>query len=551
MSKVIERLKRGMNEQNIDLYLLPTQDEFLGEYVPDHGKRLEYMTNFTGSNGMAIFNTKGQDYFYTDGRYLLQAAKQLDSGFEVLDMRAEPLGKKLQSLTSEGLIVGIDPKLHNISQIDAISKIVPPDKMVFVDSNIVDEVWEDRPKASYSNIDLHPLKFAGESHSDKKAKILKKLQENEVDAVIITNPHSVCWLLNIRGRDLDYTPLLLARAVLYSSGEVKIFCDNGADEEVLKYFDNNNISIHSSEKFEKEIEGLSSKRVSISKAAPYWLKMKLPEAVIEEDYCEYPKAIKNKVELEGAKIAHERDGKAVSKLIDWIQDAVSKGKKITEYDVLKKSVEFRSEQKNFVCPSFPTIAGFKENGAIIHYKPDEDSKEISGDGILLIDSGGQYLEGTTDITRTISIGNPTQEQIHDFTLVLKGYIAVATAKFKPGTTGADLDKLARQYLKEEGKDYAHGTGHGVGSFLSVHEGPHSISHVSKVPLMPGMIVSIEPGYYKEGEYGIRIESLAFVKEKGEILEFEVLTICQIDENLVDCSLLSNEEKNYLNSYKKS
>jgi len=549
MNKFIDKLKEIMRDQKVDLYLLPTQDEFLGEYVSDHGKRLEYLTNFTGSNGMAIFNTKGQDYFYTDGRYMLQASKQLDPGFKIVDMREEPLSQKLKSLTAEGLTLGIDPKLHNISQIEVISKVVPQDRRVFIESNIVDDIWKNKPKAFYSDIGMHPLKFAGESHGNKKAKILEKLREGGVDAVIVMNPHSVCWLLNIRGRDLDYTPLLLARAILHKSGDIDLFCNNSADEEVIKYFADNNISLNPSEKFESKIENLKSHKVSISKSSPYWLKMKLPNALIEVDYCEYPKAIKNKVELEGAKIAHERDGKAVTKLIEWVQNSVSKGEDITEYDVLKKSVEFRAEQKNFACPSFPTIAGFRENGAIIHYKPDESSKKISGNGLLLIDGGGQYLEGTTDITRTISIGKPTKEQIHDFTLVLKGYIAVASAKFKPGTTGEYLDKLARQYLKEDGKDYAHGTGHGVGSFLSVHEGPHSISHVSKVPFAPGMIVSIEPGYYKEGEYGIRIESLAFVKENGSILEFEILTQCEISEDLINFTLLSEDEKNYLNSYK--
>jgi Xaa-Pro aminopeptidase len=388
MNKNIDSLKERMRDRNIDLYLLPTQDEFLGEYVSDHGKRLEYMTNFTGSNGIAIFNTKGQDYFYTDGRYILQASKQLDHRFKVIDMREDPLGQKLRSLTAEGLTLGIDPKLHNISAIESISKLISHDSIIFIDSNIVDDIWKNRPKAFYSDIELHPLEFAGESHANKKSKILEKVMESGVDAVIIMNPHSVCWLLNIRGRDVDYTPLLFARAILHKNGDVDLFCDNSAGEEVIRYFDENKISLNPSEKFESRTEHLKFDKVSISKSAPYWLKIKLPDAMIEEDYCEYPKAIKNKVELEGAKIAHERDGKAVTKLIEWVQNSVAKGEDITEHDVLKKSVEFRAEQKNFACPSFPTIAGFRENGAIIHYKPDENSKKISENGLLLIDSGG-------------------------------------------------------------------------------------------------------------------------------------------------------------------
>ena len=541
-----------MKEQNIDLYLLPTQDEFLGEYVSDNGKRLEYMTNFTGSNGIALFNANGQDYFYTDGRYILQANKQLESNFQVLDMREEPLSKKLKAFSEEGLTIGIDPKLHKILQIEALLKVVPRDSMVFLEKNLVDDLWDNRPQASYSGIELHPIEFAGETHVDKKSKILENLKRNATDAVIITNPHSICWLLNIRGRDLKYTPLLLARAILYSNGKIDLFCDNEASGEVSEYFVDNNIAPNSSELFENQLESLRGDKVSISKFAPYWLKMKLPEAIIEDDYCEYPKAIKNKTEIEGAKIAHERDGVAVTKLIEWVQESVSQGKDITEYDVLKKSVEFRAEQKDFVCPSFPTIAGFKENGAIIHYKPEKDSKKITGDGLLLIDSGGQYFEGTTDITRTIAIGKPTKEQIHDFTLVLRGYIAVASARFKIGTTGADLDILARKYLNAENKDYAHGTGHGVGSFLSVHEGPQSISHISKVPLVPGMVVSIEPGYYKEGSHGIRIESLAFVREyEYDALGFEILTRVSISENLIDFDILTSEEEKFIKSYNSS
>lgn len=548
----MESLKNKMREQDIDLYLLPTQDEFLGEYVSDNGKRLEYMTNFTGSNGIALFNAKGQDYFYTDGRYILQANKQLDSSFKVLDMSEEPLGKKLKAFSEEGFTIGIDPKLHKIIQIEALLKVVPRDKVVFLERNLVDDLWDNRPQSSYSCIELHPLEFAGESHEDKKSKILEKVKKKGIDAVIITNPHSICWLLNIRGRDLEYTPLLLVRAILHSNGKIDLFCDNSASGEASEYFVDNNIILSSSELFESQLDSLQGNKVSISKSAAYWLRMKLPEAIIEDDYCEYPKAIKNEAEIKGAKIAHERDGIAVTKLIQWVQESVSQGKEITEYDVLNKSVEFRSEQKNFVCPSFPTIAGFKENGAIIHYKPEKDSKKITGDGLLLIDSGGQYFEGTTDITRTISIGKPTKEQVNDFTLVLRGYIAVASAKFKRGTTGADLDILARQYLREEGKDYAHGTGHGVGSFLSVHEGPQSISHISKVPLVPGMIVSIEPGYYKEGAHGIRIESLAFVKECGhDAFEFETLTKAPISESLIDFDILTAEEIEFIKSYNSS
>lgn len=555
MNKKITELKSLFKKYDIDFYIVPSQDEFLGEYTTEHSNRLKYITGFTGSNGLAIFSKTGEDYFYTDGRYLIQARQQLPENFEVLDMTKIPLKDKLLELCKSGVKIGVDARMHSVMQIENLIKFLPENSLSFLEDNLVDLIWQNRPERYISNISLHPIKYSGEKVLSKKNRIIYMLKENCMDAVLITDPHSVCWLMNIRGRDLEYTPLILARAILETNGGLTLFCDNKCSPEVKKYFKENDINVRMENDFPSACSELKGKKVSISNHnVSYWFKMKLDNAIIEKDYCDMLKARKNRTEIQGAIAAHIEDAKAVSGVIDWVYKSLDKGKKVTELDVSSKVLELRKSGKDFVQPSFPTIAGFKEHGAVIHYIPSKDTnKEISGNGILLIDSGGQYYCGTTDITRTIAIGNPTEEQIHDFTLVLRGFIAVASAKFDKGTAGKDLDILARKYLVEEEKDYAHGTGHGVGSFLSVHEGPYSISKYSSLALIEGIILSIEPGFYKEGEYGIRIENLAFVKESSERgkLEFQMLTKVPIQEKLIDFNMLSDEEKDWLEKYNKS
>jgi Xaa-Pro aminopeptidase len=532
----IERIKSLFLEYNIDSYLIPSTDEYLGEYTTEHSNRLKYVTEFSGSNGIALINSKGKNYFFTDGRYMIQAKNELNNDFEICEIAKYNLKTHLSSLSN--LRVGFCPKMHSALQIKNLDFSLVP-----IEESLVDIIWDQRPKREYSDIFLHDS-YAGESTKSKIGKLLESMISDGVETYVITDPHAVCWLLNIRGRDLIYTPIILAFAILYKNGHLSLFSDNAYDQVVKEYFDQNNVSVFSEKMFVNHLANL--KKVVISEKSSYWFEMLLPNALKVVDYCDKLKCIKNKTELEGAIFAHKKDGRAVSKLLNWINN---QNQEFKEMDIVDKVMEFRQHEKGFICPSFPTIAGFNSNGAIIHYRPQENSnKVISENGILLIDSGGQYLEGTTDITRTIAIGTPTEEQIHNFTLVLKGMISVVSAKFPIGTTGTYLDKLARQYLITESKDYAHGTGHGVGSFLSVHEGPQAIANSNNIALEPGMILSIEPGFYKEGEYGIRIENLAYIKKVDGLLEFEVLTLVPIDETLINFSMLTEEETKWLNKY---
>ena len=546
----MKKLKELFSEFGIDAYIVPSQDEFLGEYTTEHTNRLEYITGFSGSNGVAVFNLTGKDCFFTDGRYLIQAENQLQGDFEIIDMTKDPTKDRITSWCNSGMKIGIDPKLHSVVQITAWLEHIPQNNLVIIDQNLVDLVWENRPIKIYSDINLHPLKYSGEDVSSKKNKILAMMKESSVEAFVITDPHSVCWLLNIRGRDLLHTPLVLSRAILYEDGSLELFCSNPCSDQVRKCFKKNNITLLKEDHFEIKLADLKEAKVRITSKASYWLKMNLPNAMCDADYCESLQSYKNNVEIQGAIAAHIKDGRAVSKLIAWVKEGHRAGRKMTELDVSAKALEFRSEEEGFVCPSFSTIAGFKGNGAIIHYKPSEETSiEISGNGVLLIDSGGQYFDGTTDITRTIAIGTPTQEQKHDFTLVLKGAIRLMSVRISPDTAGKDLDILARQDLKAEGKDYAHGTGHGVGSFLSVHEWPRAVFSSPSGIFKPGMIFSIEPGFYKENEYGIRIENLVLVQEDPTgMLEFKVLTVVPIDEELVDFGMLTETEKAWVKQY---
>jgi len=534
-----EKIKALFLEYEIDAYLIPSTDEYLGEYTIECNDRLKYATGFSTSNGVALLNAKGKDYFFTDARYIIAAKRELVDNFEVCDISTYNLKTHLLSIGN--LRVGFCPRVHSALQINNLDGQLVP-----IDENLVDLAWEKRPKRKFSDIFLHD-KYAGEASISKINRVLELMRQDSVDAYLITDPHSVCWLLNIRGRDFDYTPIILCSAILYQDGKLSLFSDNGYNDAISLYFSDLSISVYPESYFGKHLDASKNKKVAVGAKLSYWIEMKLQNALKVEDYCDKLKSIKNNIELEGAISAHKKDGRAVSKLLKWVKDQTGE---FTELDVVDKALEFRQQEPNFVCPSFPTIAGFNANGAIIHYRPESKTNLlIKKNGILLIDSGGQYLEGTTDITRTIAIGNPTEEQIHNFTLVLKGMISVAKARFPHGTTGAELDKLAREYLLAEGKDYGHGTGHGVGSFLSVHEEPrNAMTKSSAAVLGAGMITSIEPGFYKEGEYGIRIENLAYVKEVRGMLEFEILTLVPIDESLVDFDMLTIDEKEWLERY---
>lgn len=550
MEDRLVKLQEWLKKAGLDYYVIPSNDEFHGEYVPKFNARLEYITGFGGSNGIAVISKDDDHHFFTDGRYLLQAKRDLDKKFTIKDIESESFINWLANLLSNSNAkVALDPKLHTAAQIKKLQEKNVSENLHLIEENVVDEIWHDRPEKPYTYISVHDHEYAGKSVKEKVSEVLELLEKTSASAAIITDPHAVCWLLNIRGEDLEFTPIAFSYAIVYKDGGVKAFFASFPTQTMFYYFLDNDVDIFYLHTFKRESADIEGK-VLLSKNTSHWVASLFPEYLIDhEGALELHRAIKNEREIEGAIQAHIKDGAALQSFFKWLPDNIAG---LTELDISKKLLEFRMKQKGFVSPSFDSIVGFKEHGAIIHYKPTVmTNKKIEGSGILLIDSGGQYYEGTTDVTRTIAIGEPTKEQMHDFTLVLKGHIRLASHVFKPGTTGSDLDKLARQDLQEEGKDYAHGTGHGVGSFLSVHEGPHGINKYNKVPLVPGMILSIEPGFYKEGEYGIRIENLVYVAEAEDqhgYLKFNMLTRVPIDERLVDFTMLNGDEKKWLQKY---
>lgn len=555
----LKALKEKLKDQKIDFFFLPNSDEFFLEYLPETEKRIEYLTGFSGSNAFVIFGEK-KSQFFTDGRYILQAKNQLNlSEFEVLNITEKSIFSWLENNLKKGQKLAFDGKLQSLNFIKTCQKIAEKNgaELVFLERNPLEMIWQNRPKPKNSLLFFCDEKISGENSSSKRKRVLENL---EGDAVIITKPENLCWLLNLRASDIEFNPLFLAYGILFKNGEIELFID----EKRLKNLSNEalkKVTTIQPDCFDLRIAVL---RKTINKiqidatSTNYWLYEVLQknnfEIVFKNDVIEILKCCKNEIEICGAEKSHEIDGLAVTKFLFWLEKSLKKGKKIDEISAEEKLLEFRKKHPDFLYPSFATISSFAGNGAIIHYHASEKTnKKISENSLFLIDSGGQYFGknfcGTTDITRTIAIGKPSAEMIENFTRVLKGHIALARAKFPIGTNGATLDALARFHLWQAKKDYDHGTGHGVGSFLSVHEGPCSISRKSTQPLLPNMILSNEPGFYVEEKYGIRIENLMLVKKCDEkFLQFKTLTLAPIDVNLIDFSMLTYPEKKWLSDY---
>lgn len=523
-SEKLEYLRKQLIKHAITGYIQTVADEFLSEYPPDCFQRVSYLSGFSGSAGTLII-TGTKAALFVDGRYILQAAAEVDGALFEIHNSGTVAPETWLAKECGGEKIGYDANLFTPA---ALRKFKNP--MVAV-PNLVDAVWEGRPTFPATDIFPHEEKYAGESAESKCMRLAAELKKQGVDAVFLSAPESVCWLLNIRARDVECTPLVLARALLFSDGKTELLRGNAP------------------------LPGLTGKRVLVDESqtpVAFISALEKAGAVIVKgaDPCLVPKACKNDVQLAGIRAAHMRDGRAVVKLLSWIEghnDIHS----VSEMDVADKLLSFRKEDPLFVEPSFPTIAGSGGNGAIVHYRAtDKTNRKLQEGELLLLDSGGQYLDGTTDITRTIAIGTPNAEHKDRFTRVLKGHIALATAIFPKGTRGSQLDALARQYLWQVGLDYDHGTGHGVGQFLGVHEGPQRISkRGGDAVLEPGMILSNEPGYYKTGEYGIRIENLVVVVEKDNgFLGFDTITRAPLDEKLIDYALLSEDEKRWLADY---
>jgi Xaa-Pro aminopeptidase len=555
----LKALKEKLKDQKIDFFFLPNSDEFFLEYLPESEKRIEYLTGFSGSNASIIFGER-KSQFFTDGRYILQAKNQLNlNEFEVLNIAEKSIFLWLEENLKKGQKLAFDGKLQSLNFIKTCQKIAEKNsaELVFPENNPVDKIWQNRPKVKNSPLFFCDEKISGENSWAKRKRVLENL---ESDAVIITKPENLCWLLNLRASDVEFNPLFLAYGILFKNGEVELFIDekrlSNLPSQALK-----KITAIQPDCFDLRIAVL---RKTINKiqidatSTNYWLYQVLEknnfEIIFKNDVIEILKSCKNEIEIFGAKKSHEIDGLAVTRFLFWLEKSLKNGEEIDEISAEEKLLEFRKKHPAFLYPSFATISSFASNGAIIHYHASkETNKKISGDSLFLIDSGGQYFGknfcGTTDITRTIAVGKPNAEMIEDFTRVLKGHIALARAKFPIGSNGATLDVLARFHLWQVKKDYDHGTGHGVGSFLSVHEGPCSISRRGQQALLPNMILSNEPGFYAEGKYGIRIENLMLVEKCDEkFLQFKTLTLVPIDMNLIDFSMLTRPEKQWLYDY---
>jgi Xaa-Pro aminopeptidase len=543
-------------------FIIPRADEHQGEYVPLCGQRLAWLTGFTGSAGIAVV-LRERAAIFVDGRYTLQAGAQVDAkAFEIHHLIDEPPANWLANAAGRGDVIGYDPWLHTPQEVERLRGGIERAgaSLRAVDRNPLDEAWAGRPAAPLAPVFPQPETFAGESAADKRARVAKSLADDGAVATVLTMPESIAWLLNIRGGDVPHTPLPLSFAIVKADGGVTLFIDRRKLLPGLDRHLGNAVAIEAPDRLGPAIDVLAKEgRVQVDPAtAASWVFDRLGAAGAQihraVDPCLLLKACKNAVELDGTREAHRRDGAAVTRFLAWLAREAPKGN-LREIVASDRLEAFRKEGKYFRDLSFPTISGAGSNGAIVHYRASpETEKRLEPGTLYLLDSGAQYLDGTTDITRTIAIGNPSDEMRENFTRVLKGHIALATARFPKGTTGSQLDGFARRALWQVGLDYDHGTGHGVGSYLSVHEGPQRISKAANTqPLLSGMIVSNEPGYYKTGAYGIRIENLIVVQpDEGaaerEMLCFETITLAPIDRNLVARHLLDRDEAAWLDTY---
>jgi len=559
----LQALRHQMEKEGFDAFIIPLNDEFHGEAAPAASERLKWLTGFTGSAGLAAV-TKDQAAIFVDGRYTLQVRNEVDVDlFTPRHVSDEPLTNWLETVLSGGDVLAIDPWLHTISGASNLKAFAEKRGFAYTEADVnpIDAIWADRPEEPFALIVPHDENYTGQSSKEKRTLIAEKLAELGADASVHTLPDVSAWLLNLRGADLPSTPFALGFTILNADSTADAYFPEKKVTSALSSQFGNEIKLHDRSEFEQGLHALGGKKVLLdptttSQRIASLLEKAGATLVKTDDPCMLPKSTKNSTELTGTRNAHIRDGVAIAKFLHWLDQETPKGT-VDELNAEQALRNFRSEGDFFKDLSFSTISGSGPNGAIVHYRATEASnRPLEMGSLYLVDSGGQYLDGTTDITRTIAIGSPSQEMKERFTLVLKGHIALAEAAFPVGTTGSQLDTLARLPLWKQGLDYDHGTGHGVGSYLSVHEGPQRISKMpNSVALQPGMILSNEPGYYKTGEYGIRIENLVAVRkrpdQKGmerETFEFETLTFAPIDHRLIDISLMTKEELNWVNHY---
>ena len=564
LAKRLPALRAELARMGLDGFIIPHGDEHQSEFIPAASARLAWLTGFTGSAGLAVVLAEKAAIF-VDGRYTLQVKNQVDTDlFETLHITENPPADWIAANLQSGGTLGLDPWLHGADAVQRYEEAAAKagGSLQLVDGNPVDTVWKDRPAPPLAPVIPHPDRYAGETSESKRQRLADVLTADGIAAAILSQPDSVAWLLNVRGGDVAHTPLALSFALLHSDGQVDWFCDRRKLLPETRSHVGNGVRVEPPEILGSVLDQLGKRGAKVlvdRQATPAWVQQRLKAAgaILQNgtDPCVAPRAAKNAVELEGARQAHRRDGVAMARFLAWI-DEIGPGGMVSEVQAAEQLLAFRQEVAGFRDQSFPTISGYGPNGAIVHYRATAATdRRLEPDSLYLVDSGGQYEDGTTDITRTVCIGEPSPVMRRAFTRVLQGHIALATARFPAGTTGAQLDVLARAPLWAEGRDFDHGTGHGVGSYLGVHEGPQRIAKTGATALVPGMIVSNEPGYYQAGAFGIRTENLLVVceaegvsRDGRKFLEFETITLAPIDRRLIDSALLTSSERAWLNAY---
>ena len=553
-------LRQELARQKLNGFIVPRADEHQNEYVPPGAERLAWLTGFTGSAGAAVV-LADRAAIFVDGRYTIQAREQVDPKlFATQDLVTVPPSRWLADHTPKGARIGYDPWLHTPAQAEALRKAVESAGAEFlpVDSNPVDAVWSERPPEPCAQVVLHADRLAGEKASAKLTRIAKKLGKR--DGLVVSDPHAVAWAFNIRGGDVAHTPLPLSWALVPRKGRARLYVAGAKLSNVVRNALEDLADVREPSSLAPDLEKLArEKKVLLfdSGTAPEKLvalyRANGGTADVFADPIALMKAKKNAAELRGSRAAHLRDGAAIVEFLAWFSGEAPKGR-LTEISAAQALETFRRATGKLAEISFPTISAFGPHAALPHYRVTEASDLKIGRGIYLVDSGAQYVDGTTDITRTVAVGRPSAQMREMNTRVLKGHIAIATSVFPKGVTGAQLDSFARRALWDVGADFDHGTGHGVGAYLSVHEGPQRISKLGTTPLEPGMILSNEPGYYREGAFGIRIENLLVVEPRKiagaerEMYGFETITFAPIDTTLIDAKLLSRQEIAWLNAY---
>ncbi|GAB2880805.1 aminopeptidase P family protein [Microbulbifer echini] len=555
----LQALREELQRQGVEAFLVPRADEYQNEYVPPADERLAWITGFTGSAGMAVIGLDKAALF-VDGRYTLQGQQQLgDLPIALENLDNQVIASWVCEQLSSGQSLGYDPRLHTEPGLALLVKRLSERDITLkpLEKNPIDAIWRDRPAPPCGKARPHPYVFTGEHSSDKRQRIATLLAEKRADALWLPNPENCAWLFNIRGDDIPHLPVALSSGVLFRDGSATLYlAERAVGEGLLEHLEREVTVVTEKGQLFEDLHRRHVNKIWVDPSiSNCWTLQQLRgqdlQLLLERDPVIQAKACKNAVELAGSRAAHERDGAALCEFLAELPTAVENG--LDELAAVKLLYRKREEREGFRGNSFETISGYGPNGAIVHYRASpESSLPMQAESIYLCDSGAQYPDGTTDVTRTVALGEfPALAREH-FTRVLKGHIAIATLRFPSGTCGEQIDAIARRSLWDVGLDYAHGTGHGVGSFLSVHEGPQRIGKaITNTPLQPGMILSNEPGFYLTGQYGIRIENLVFVKDSADypgFLQFEELTLAPIERHLIDVELLTISERDWLNRY---